>query len=234
MDNWKNIIAALVLALGIVGMAFVLKQGMDNRTYNGRTIAVRGVATQRVTADYATGVIGLNSTQSATPQEAKAVVKAWMDSISKYAAQTGLPKEAITRDPISVDELYNYDNGRVVSSYYIARSYVHFYADSTQVLNLDKFNKGSECLIDMGVVLSYTSFEYSFSDDALTRIKPEMITTATKNARTAAEQLAADNNCKVGDIVSASQGYFEINRIEGRPQYEKEIRVVNNAEFYLK
>lgn len=226
------IIAAAILALGFIVMAFVVKKGMDNRTFNGRTISVRGVATRVVQADYATGYFNLDADGS-TPLEAKKSVKEYCDSIVSFAKSCGIPASAIKVDPAEVEVQHTWDDGRIVSTYYTASTSVNFYVQGDDVLKLNDLDSRHDYLIDMGVMVDYSEFTYSFSDDALTEIKPEMITTATENARIAAEQLAKDNNCHVGDIVSAQQGYFEVDGIEGRPDYEKKVRVVNYAEFYL-
>ncbi|MBQ0008315.1 MAG: SIMPL domain-containing protein [bacterium] len=226
------IIASAILTFGFIVMSFVVKQGMDNRTFNGRTISVRGVATRIVQADYATGYFNLNC-EGSTPLEAKNAVKVYCDSIVSFARTCGIPSSSINVEPAEVEIQHVWNDERIISTYYTASTRVDFYVEGEDVLKLNDLDLRHDYLIDMGVMVSYSNFTYSFSDDALTKIKPEMITTATENARIAAEQLAKDNNCHVGDIVSAQQGYFEVGSIEGRPDYEKQVRVVNNAEFYL-
>lgn len=232
--NYKSIICAAILAIGMVAMAFVIKAGMDNRTFNGRTISVRGVATKQVIADKASASFSFE-TSAATPQEAKQIHNAWTDSIAKLASKYKIPADCMNRSAIRIYTRNTYDDhGNITSTYYVADGTISFCGDSTLVENFYNLDKNRDQLIDMGVIWEYSTFNYSFSDNSLTSIKPEMLTTATKNARIAAEQLAENNHCKVGDIVSASQGYFEVNDIAGRPSYEKMVRVVNNAEFYLK
>lgn len=232
--NNKSIIAAAIIAVALVAMAFVIKAGMDNRTFNGRTISVRGVATQTVTADYATAYITF-SMSSAELMNAKASAVSQLDSTEKLALACGLKKESLQRNPISIEVRTIYDEyGRAAGTKYVASTSLSIYVEGDDVMSFNKFDMSRDRLIDMGVIIDWANIEYSFSDNALTKIKPEMLTTATENARLAAEQLASNNNCEVGNIVSASQGYFEINNIPGKPDYLKEVRVVNNAEFYLK
>lgn len=233
MKQTSIIIAAAIIAVGMALMGLFVKLGMDNRTYNGRTISVRGVATKRVTANYATGYLYF-SAAGETPQDAKQTAKEWTSQIIEVAKQFNLPDEAISTDPISVDLRNIYNDGRVVGTRYYASCKIRFYVDSTGIMDLYNFDLGKDCLIDKGVLIEYSDIQFKFSDDALTGIKPEMLTTATENARLAASQLAENNNSSVGRIVSATQGYFEVNEIDGKPAYEKEVRVVNYAEFYLK
>ena len=233
MKQTSIIIAAAIIAVGMAVMGLFVKLGMDNRTYNGRTISVRGVATKRVKANYATGYLFF-SAAGETPQEAKQTAKSWTNQIIEVAKQFNLPDEAISTDPISVDLRSIYNDGRAVGTRYYASCRIRFYVDSAGIMDLYNFDLGKDCLIDQGVLIEYSEIRFKFSDDALTEIKPEMLTTATENARVAASQLAENNDASVGRIVSATQGYFEVNEIDGKPAYEKEVRVVNYAEFYLK
>lgn len=233
MKQTSIIIAATIIAVGMAVMGLFVKLGMDNRTYNGRTISVRGVATKRVKANYATGYLFF-SAAGETPLEAKQTAKDWTNQIIEVAKQFNLQDESISTDPISVDLRNIYNDGRVVGSRYYASCRIRFYVDSTGIMDIYNFDLGKDCLIDKGVLIEYSDIQFKFSDDALTEIKPEMLTTATENARIAASQLAENNNASVGRIVSATQGYFEVNEIDGKPSYEKEVRVVNYAEFYLK
>ncbi len=73
--------------------------------------------------------------------------------------------------------------------------------------------------------------QYFFTD--LESIKPEMIATATGDARRAAEKFAQDSGATVGGIRRASQGYFSIeDRDSFSPEWKK-IRVVTNVDYFL-
>lgn len=102
---------------------------------------------------------------------------------------------------------------------------------------IDEERKANELLGELvkeGVALvqnyeSRTQFSYT----GLDRIKPEMIATATRDARKAAEQFAKDSGSKVGSIRNAQQGYFSIeDRDAFSPEY-KQIRVVTTVQFFL-
>ena len=83
----------------------------------------------------------------------------------------------------------------------------------------------------------------------LNSIKPDMITEATRNARTAADRFARDSGSKVGSIRQANQGVFSIlaaNQASGTGEggenvYDnsadnsmmKTVRVVTSVQYYL-
>jgi hypothetical protein len=69
-------------------------------------------------------------------------------------------------------------------------------------------------LVKKGVVLGRTSGPtYHFT--GVNRIKPAMLAEATKAARAAAAQFAADSGATVGDIRRATQGALSIVPLEG-------------------
>ncbi|HYC94931.1 MAG TPA: SIMPL domain-containing protein [Sphingomicrobium sp.] len=68
-------------------------------------------------------------------------------------------------------------------------------------------------LLRNGVELSGSSISYTFT--RLNQLKPEMIAEATLNARRSADQFARDSGASVGQIKTASQGYFSVGARDG-------------------
>jgi hypothetical protein len=79
----------------------------------------------------------------------------------------------------------------------------------------------------------------AFVFTGLNAIKPEMIAQATRDARGAGEQFAADSGSRLGGIRSASQGLFQILPRDAAPgemesrQINKTVRVVTTVEYAL-
>jgi len=104
-------------------------------------------------------------------------------------------------------------------------------------------------LLQKGIVLGGNLNQgaaYRFT--GLNSIKPDMITEATRNARTAAGRFASDSGSKVGAIRQANQGIFSIaaadhssDAAEGGyagafgadSSIMKTVRVVTTVEYYL-
>ena len=94
--------------------------------------------------------------------------------------------------------------------------------------------QGSGELVTAGIVL-VRSWEYQpqYLFSGLDSIKPEMIAEATRDARSAAQQFAADSGSRVGGIRTAQQGYFSISdRDPFSPEF-KSVRVVTTVEYFL-
>jgi hypothetical protein len=96
-------------------------------------------------------------------------------------------------------------------------------------------------LVGRGVVLSgegqATGPAFVFT--GLNAIKPDMIAQATRDARAAGEQFAADSGSRLGGIRGASQGLFQILPRDAAPgemesrQINKTVRVVTTIEYAL-
>jgi uncharacterized protein len=102
-------------------------------------------------------------------------------------------------------------------------------------------------LLQKGIVLTSNpgqGLTYKFT--GLNSIKPDMITEATRNARTAANRFASDSGSKVGSIRQANQGVFSIlpadqasesgeggGNFAGDSSPMKTVRVVTSVQYYL-
>jgi hypothetical protein len=93
---------------------------------------------------------------------------------------------------------------------------------------------GSGELVKQGVaVIRSWEFQTQYVYTGLEQVKPEMIAEATRDARRAAEQFAADSGSRVGGIRNAQQGLFSIeDRDPFSPEFKK-IRVVTTVQYLL-
>ena len=84
-------------------------------------------------------------------------------------------------------------------------------------------------------------FAPSYLFSKLEDLKLDLLAKATANAKARAETLAAAGNAKLGSIMSASQGVFQINQplstetssygMYDTETIEKDVRCVVNVEF---
>ena len=91
-------------------------------------------------------------------------------------------------------------------------------------------------LIGKGIIFSNQSASYFFTK--LNNIKPEMLKSATKNAKEAALEFARNSGSTVGRIKTANQGVFSILAADDPNAYEasqinKKVRVVSTVEYLL-
>jgi uncharacterized protein len=230
------LIAAVILAVGIVAGGYLLGDGLKRAHIADRAVTMRGLAERNVTADLATWTITftaqgeeLGAVQAESDRDAAAVIT--------FFRAAGFPADAVSDAGGSVNQFY--DTNRSANSVTVTR---RIQLRTTDVMRARAIYARQFELIRSGVAIQEGSaMQYSFTQ--LNSIKPAMIAQATQNARQAAEQFARDSGTGVGGIRSATQGYFSIGARDGDPTGEggsgggdspfQKVRVVTTIEFYL-
>ena len=224
-----SVISAGLIAVGMVILGFVLKAGIDNIAFRDREVTVRGLAEREVPADLVTWPI----TYSLAGNDLQILynnVSSNNAVIVKFLTSNG-----ISEDEISVNPPDTYD---ATSNRYRSDSFAYNYSINCTVTVTTKkvqkvrelLNRQSE-LLKEGIAFSNSYINYQFT--GLNAIKPEMIAEATKNARAAADQFAADSDSRVGKIKTASQGQFSIEDSDSSTPFIKKVRVVSTIIYYL-
>jgi hypothetical protein len=168
-------------------------------------------------------------------------------AVLKFLSAQGFPDAAITQAQPSVTDTQanDYGGNRNPYRYIVQRSVT---VRSPDVERVAAAVQKASSLIASGVVLgggpgygAQNTVSYLYT--SLKRIKPAMITEATRNARDAAERFAADSGSRVGTIRQASQGLFTITSADAGevgPGYNgqnstilQKVRVVTTIQYYL-
>lgn len=223
------LISALILTAGIIIFGFILKSGIDNIAFRDREVRVRGLAEREVQADLVTWPI----TYSLAGNDLQSLylnVKANNDIIVNFLSSNGISADEISVNPPST---YDSSTDRYNSDYRSNKYSISCTVTVTtrQVAKVrELLNRQSELLKD-GIPFSNSYINYQFT--GLNDIKPEMIAEATKNARAAATQFAADSESRLGKIKTASQGQFTIDDSDSSTPFIKKVRVVSSIVYYL-
>ncbi|HEY5712087.1 MAG TPA: SIMPL domain-containing protein [Allosphingosinicella sp.] len=229
------LIAALVLALGIIAGGYLLGDGMRRARMADRAVTMRGLAEQDVTADLATWTLTftaqgteLGPTQAESDRDAR--------TVAAFFANAGFPANAVTDAGGSVNQYY--DSNRGQNNVTVNR---RVQLRTSDVMRARRAYARQFELIRGGVAIQEGSgMQYVFT--RLNSVKPRMIAQATQDARRGAEQFARDSGTGVGGIRSATQGYFSIGPRDGDATEEgsggrdspfQKVRVVTTIEFYL-
>ncbi len=225
-------LAALLVAFGLAAGGYFIGHGLLEARAADRYVTVKGLAEREVKADLVIWPLryAVTADELATLQrlsdESEAKVRAFL-------------ARHFDGDDISVSAPQIQDRnaqGMADRSGNLQR-YVAEVVVTLRSNRIDEVRKANELLgelVKAGVALvqNYESrTQYSYT--GLDKVKPEMIATATRDARQAAEQFAQDSGSKVGSIRNAQQGYFSIeDRDAFSPEY-KQIRVVTTVQFFL-
>ncbi len=253
--NRSTILSSALLAIGIfLGLllgGWLLGSQIKDTRLADRYVTVRGLAERNVQADLAIWPLSfreagndLQATYNKSTQDSQAVLQ--------FLNAQGIPRTDITlgQPGVTDTQANDYGGARAPNRYIVQQSIT---VRSRNVTKVAAAVQKTSSLIASGVVLGggpqygqQNSVSYVFT--ALNSIKPEMITEATRNGRTAAERFAADSGSKVGTIRQASQGLFSISSADAASDGEgmsagmsgqsgasilQKVRVVTTIQYYL-
>ena len=236
-----------LLAFGMILGGTLL--GMKVRDFKraDRYVEVKGLVERTVKSDMAIWPV---SFKEAGNDLSSVFAKSEADktAVLKFFAEQGVAPQEISVGQIQVtDKLANEYGGNNTGPRYIVEQTVTVQSD-----DVDKIAKAGEKtaeLVQAGIVVGGNNgqggIKYKFN--GLNALKPDMITEATKNARSSADRFAADSGSQVGSIRSANQGVFSISSANGGSStgddaaadpngdasIMKKVRVVATIDYYL-
>ena len=233
------VIAAAILALGLVLGGWLLGHNIAATRLADRSVTVRGLAERDVVADLATWTIAYTATgNEVVPVQAK--IDRDTAAIRAFLKRYGFSDAEVTTAGVSVNQwvdnnpAYGPDGRRNVT----VRQRLQL--RTTKVMNARRAAASVSELVRAGVAIEEGSnIVYSFT--RLESVKPTMIAAATRDARRGAEQFAQDSGSDVGGIKHAAQGYFSVGPRDGEGGGERagadtpfqKVRVVTTIDFYL-
>ena len=230
-----TLIAAAVLALGIIVGGYLLGDGLRRARMADRAVTLRGLAERNVTADLASWSLNFQA-QGTDVSTVQNEIERDTRTIRNFIHQAGFPDSALTDGGGSINSYY--DSNRAANVVTINR---RLQFRTTDVMRAQRTYARQFDLIRSGVQLQEGSnMVYSFTQ--LSSLKPRLIAESIQDARRGADQFAHDSGSQVGAIRSATQGYFSIGARDGDADtgdsgagaspYQK-VRVVTTIEFYL-
>lgn len=229
MKKLGLIISSAIIAVGIVALGVCLKSGLDNMSHSNRVVTVRGLAEREVMANMVTWPISY-SLPGNNLTDLYNNVTTYNNIIVDFLTKNGIAKDEIIINPPTIDNAgANPYRSESVRYLYQINSSLTIVTDKVELVR-SLLNKQGE-LINKGIPYTNSYINYEFT--GLNEIKPEMIAEATKNAREAANQFAADSDSHLGKIKSASQGQFSIDDRNYSTPYIKKVRVVSTIVYYL-
>ena len=231
----RSIVAALLIALGLLGAGWFVAQGMARLKTADRYVTVKGSAEQVVDADLVVWPLP-HSVGGNDLADVEAKLDANTQTIRAFFTGAGFPASEIVVSPPRLEDRWAWASGdnRPPERYRYATTVILRTTDVAKALAV--LRRSGE-LVAHGVLLGTADGGAGGPDFDYTRlnaIKPALIAEATANARKSAEQFAKDSGAAIGGIRTANQGVIDISdRDQGSPQVKK-VRVVTTVEYFLK
>lgn len=238
MNTFGKIVSLGLVLLTVLGVAYLLRDGMRDFDGKNRAVVVRGLSEREVKADMAIWPFMLTATDNdlATAQNILEVQEA---AVRNFLKDNGLD---VTKD-LSVMRFGAQDllaqqyrpEGIERGRYVLSKTLLLRTAEVDKVMTA---SQAMDTLVKQNVALGDGSAP-SYVFTRLNDVKPEMIKEATANAYHAANQFATDSGAHVGNIITASQGVFSIDGRDEIPmlgaegQLNKKVRVVTSVTYKL-
>jgi len=228
------VVVGASLLLGCIALGWLVGNYALRIKKLDRAVVVKGLSEREVPADVAIWPLTFQEAGNdltglfAGMQKKNALV-------TDFLVGHGIAKDAITIGPPVVNDRYAqaYGDNRNAVYRYTATSTVTVYSNDVGAVR--KAMQDVISLGQKGVALSGEGYQgqTQFQFTGLSKLKPEMVEEATRNARSVAEKFAADSDSRLGKIRSAQQGQFSIEDRDSTTPYIKKVRVVSTVEYYL-
>ena len=232
--NLKSYVSAAIIAVGIIGLGCSIKAGLSSLTDSTRVVSVKGLCEKEVEANLVTWPV-VTKEMGNDLQVMYDNIKRTNATILKFLKSNGISDDEVSVNPPQVEDRQanNYSDDSSIRWRYRVTNVIVVKSSKIKVVN-DLMRRQTELMQD-GIAIVAGDYQYSttYEFTELNAIKPEMIATATGNAREAAVKFAEDSGSKLGKIKSATQGQFSIEDRDAYTPYIKNVRVVTSVDYYL-
>lgn len=212
--------SAIVFSLAIVAASFLLGRAYVDRKKLEGSIQVTGLGSADFTADLIVWE-GKYSTASYRLKDAYAQLKANQQTVEKYLKSKGFEEKSLLFSAVETIQknktMYGANGnyiGQEFDGYQLSQT-VHI--ESQNVEQVEKTAREITDLLDAGVQLYSLPPRYYYTK--LSDLKIEMISRATEDARLRAEKIAHNSGGKLGKLLSAKMGVFQITAQNSSEDY---------------
>ena len=230
----NSIIAAAIIAVGIMVLGWSIKAGIDNFANKDRKVNVKGLAEQEVEADKVTWPIVSKELGNDLP-ELYNKIGATQGKIKNFLLRNGIKEAELTVNAPQVNDLNAREYGERNQPYrYIVTSVIT--VTSQQVKQVREIIAKQGDLLKEGVAIVDGGYEnpVKYEYVSFKEMKPKMMQEAIENAEKTAQQFAENSHSKLDKIVSADQGQFSIDNRDENTPWIKKVRVVTTVTYSLK
>lgn len=233
---------AVILSAGLILSTWIFTNGLVKYKSSTGAVTVTGSAKKEIKSDWVVWT-GTFSFQSPSLTEAYQQLSNSRNKVKAYFLSKGVPEQELIFSSVftTVNKtiLPNGQPSNTVESYLLSENVE---LRSKDVEKIAELSRGATELINQGVEFQSNPPQYFYTKIA--DLKVEMLSIATKDAFSRANQIAENSHSKIGSLRSAKQGVFQITPrysneisdygINDTSSMDKEITAVVNCSFTIK
>lgn len=216
----KNNLTAIIFGLAIVSAAYVLGYSFMNRNKSDGTISVTGLGKADFTSDLIVWE-GSFSEENANLQQAYNDLEKDKKIISDYLLYKGITAEELIFNAVNSQK--NIQGKYTSDGKYIGEEFLGYMLtqsiqiNSNDVEKVESVSREITELLNKGIQFYSQAPRYYYTK--LADLKIEMISKATADAKTRAEMIANNSGGKLGSLISAKMGIFQITGQNSNEDY---------------
>ncbi|MGB5172770.1 MAG: SIMPL domain-containing protein [Eudoraea sp.] len=201
---------AVIFGIAMVVSAYFLGNAYSERANPPQHISITGLGTENFSSDLIVWE-GRFSTFNTNLKQAFEALKKDKELVKDYLTKKGIAEENIIFKAVQTIEQRDnrYENGNFVGSDF--RGYElnqEVQIESANVEKVEGVSREITELLNQGVQFNSSPPRYYYTK--LADLKIKMISKATEDARIRAENIAENSGSKLGDLISAKMGVFQI------------------------
>lgn len=207
----KSTLSPVLFAIAIILSAYLLGDAIIHRNRPQGMIHVTGLGEQNFTSDLIVWE-GNFTRESRDLQAAYASLEKDREAVTSYLKSKGIPEEQLVFNAVSTLPQYqqNYTSsgnyaGQTFTGYQLSQTLV---IESKEVEKVEKISREITELLNQGITFYSQPPRYYYTH--LESLKLEMVAKATEDGRVRAERIAENSNSRLGDLVTANMGVFQI------------------------
>ena len=226
------ILSSLLLAGGLAAGGYFIGKGIASRDQGGRAVAVKGLSEKEVPASIAIWTLSYTATGNDLGEINQRLGNS-TNAVRTFLKEAGFDEKDVAPQPPSV-----HDHSLDVRDKDALPLTQRFSASQSVLLRTAKVQAVKPAVASLSKLMAADVLlvgrnDPSYFFDKLNDIKPGMIEEATKNARVAAEQFSRDSQTQLGPLLSAQQGWFQVEDRDAATPEIKMVRVVVEVKFQL-
>ncbi len=230
----NSMIAATILALGIICLGWFIKSGINDFANKDRKVNVKGLAEVEVEADKVTWPIVSKELGNNLP-ELYDKIGVTQGKIKAFLMKSGIKESELMVNAPQVADLEAREYSTNDKHYrYIVTSVITVTSNNVKQVRQIIARQGD--LLKEGVAIVDGSYDnpVKYEYVSFKEMKPKMMQEAIENAEKTAQQFAENSHSQLDKIISADQGQFSIENRDDNTPYIKKVRVVTTVTYSLK